>query len=487
MGGIPWSSEGPDDPLELLKFLHGKLRTDDGASRARIDAHLLACYVSPKNPDPRLVLAPEDTFHYHNLPDLSNYLRQALACGDWGSNLVSSFMAVYCFQVKKQKRSYRFTRLVERAALVNLLHGLLLGLYPYNTHHCTFEHRVAAVGAIREVMTSDGMLDFILQHDSLIQFAMVEYLSNVVPDFMPVEEALLVRGQQSRFSINQVCESFRVSAAPLYEGPNLWAALNDLAASNISSLFRQLKACNAKVSRAPAQCRASSGVWNSLSKDEFYTGLLDLPLLSLSGANNIAQIKILCPGFSFEELQAVEFFWSNVFLSNLPAHSYQSQVKVLAKHGSCQTYQRALSHIHVCFVCALKTKSPILGQKFAYNCTQRIMQCASCSRVASTVNMMGRILRVRDTSYHLCQWCLRPTSGGLLQRCKHCAEAPERQDLSCCVVCSKKTFEVIHKVLDLDTLRIAHTPLCFHHARHGVMSQSTVYDTKSLLREFCSG
>jgi len=185
--------------------LHGLLKTDCGAARARIDAHLLACWVSAKSPDPWLVLARSDTFHYHNLPDLSPYLRQALSSGDWSSNVVCSFMAVYCLQLKKQKRVFQSTALGERAALSNILHCLLLGLCPYNTSCMDFRQRVLITGELREVLVSDRQLEFILENDSLIQFAVVEYLANVLPDFLPVEDALLVRGVQSRFSVNQVC------------------------------------------------------------------------------------------------------------------------------------------------------------------------------------------------------------------------------------------------------------------------------------------
>jgi hypothetical protein len=300
---------------------------------------------------------------------------------------------------------------------------------------------------------------------------------------MPVEEALLVKGQQSRFSINQVCESFRVSAAPCFDSDDMWGALNQLASSQLSALCRQLKVSNVKVSKRHCPAKTPAHIWSHLASEDFFQRLLSMPVMSVSGTNVIAQIKVLCPDMAFQELQSVEFVWSNVQISNLPAYSRDMQMDALAKHGSCQMYQHALSNIHACIPCALKSKTSVLGQKFAYNCASNTLQCATCSRQASSIHMLGRVLRVRDVNYSLCLHCLKPCVWGQPCQCRDLQ--PVRVDLSACLVCGKKTFEVVHKVLDVETLRITHTPLCFQHSRHCVVSHSTVYDTKALMRELC--
>jgi len=471
----------------LLGLLHGKLSTDCGAARARIDAHLLACWVNPALPDPLLVLSRSDTYHYHNLPDLSKYLRQALSSGDWGSNIVTSFMAVYCLQLKKQKRCFKETSLVERAGLINLLHGLLLGLYPYNTRHLNFEQRVKVAGALRVALVSGAQLDFILKNESLVQFAVVEYLANVLPDFFPVEDAMLVRGVQSRFSVNQVCENFRVLAMAAVQDTDMWSKLTELASLQLPALHRQLKVSNLKLVRRQAAQRIPAFVWPILTSEGFYDALLDLPVMPVTGSNMIAQIKLLFPDFDFAKLQAVEFLWSNVALSLLPQQTVDAQRKALRSHGSCQIYQRSLTTLHACLPCALRSKNSLLTQKFAYNCASDTLQCATCSRHTTPVHMLGRVLAVRDVSYYLCAGCLKPTVWkGDVSKCQGCEKKPERQDVSVCVACNKKAVEVIHKVIDLDTMRLAVTPLCFQHAKHCVVSRSTVYDTRSLMRELYS-
>lgn len=466
-------------------MLHERLSTDCGAARARIDAHLLACWLDPVRPDPMFVLSNTDTFHYHNLPDLSKYLRHALAVGDWGSNIISAFMAVFCLQLKKQKRTFQSTALVERTALVNLLHGLLLGLYPYNTRHMNFDLRIKIVGELRIVMCSGSQLEFILDHEELIHFAVVEYLANVLPDFMPVEDALLVKGMQSRFSINQVCETFRVAATEVVESSaTMWTDLNKLAKAQLPALHRQLKVSNMKIIRRQNVPRVPNAVWTTLASHGFYDRLLELPLMPMTGTNMIAQIKLLCPDFDFLQLQTLEYFWSNIMLCVLPRQTAEKQQKTLSKYGSCQTYQDALTHVAACLPCALKSRSGLLTQEFAYNCIDDILQCATCSRTVHKINMLGRVLTIRDVSYYLCSGCLRPTVWkGDMNMCSACESPSVRQDLSTCVACSKKTFEVVRKVIDVDTMRILSTPLCFHHAKYCVLAHSTIYDTKSLMKE----
>lgn len=471
-------------PLQRLERLHASLCLDQSAARAAIDAHLLACYISAGAPDPVLVLPRACTYHYHNLPDLTRFLRKGLTTGEWSSDLVRSFMAVYCLQLKKIKRTYKSATLYERSALMNLLHGLLLGLYPYNTRHGTFEERVRIAGSVRALMTGPNALAFIESHESLFQFAMIEYLSNVVPDFCPVEEEILVRHSQYRFNVNQVCENFRAAAFPVVASATMWDDLNGVAASLLHSLYRQLKVSNLKLVRRYMSPRTNLSLVNVLAQDQLFERIMQLPYMPVTTINMIAQIKLLCPDLTFQQLQAVEYFWESVFFSLLPANVVAMQRARLDEQGSCELHQRAVQCVYVCLPCAMRSKGSVLGQKFAYDCIERRLHCAACSRAVVPIQLLGRVMTIRDVGYYLCTGCLRPTVWqGDLARCAACEPRPERSCMTTCVACNRKAVEVIHKVLDLDALRIVYTPLCYNHAKASVLSHSTVYDVKSLMLE----
>lgn len=185
LGGIP-----PKTPAAILAHIHSlheELKTNAHGVRHRIDAHLLSCYVNPSVPPPHLVLAPEYAYHYLNLPDLTHFLRSSLARNVWDDTLISSLMSPFCLHVKVAAKS---STTVMRAAALNLLHGLLLGLYPYAIRHMEFERRCQVAGRVRELMcgTEASKTDFIASHESLLTLAMSEYLVNVLGDFCPVEE-----------------------------------------------------------------------------------------------------------------------------------------------------------------------------------------------------------------------------------------------------------------------------------------------------------
>ena len=446
----------------------------------------MAFYVNKKNPNPLLVLSQEDTYHYHALPDLMRYMRRSIANNDWTLSTVSVFMAPFCLQIKRQinKRTPIQSTVTERAALINLLHGLLLGLYPYNLKHMTFEHRVKIAGEMHKVMTSGGShAKFIIDHEPLILFAMIEYLSNVIPDFCPVEEQILIKSMQCRYSLNQICETFRVNAMDIINRENSiqWADLNNLAASQLPVLLRQLKINNHKFCRRPYICpRIPPVIWSTL------TGCYDtlMGMRHVAGCNMIAQIKITEPDLSFHELQAVEYFWNSVFVCMLPSNIIMQQMDALDRMGSCSVHQASFTVLHVCLLCALRTKTSLISQKFAFNCANSTLQCATCSRQATPVNMLGRVLRVKSSSYYLCTQCLKPTLwelGGSLHACKNCTRQPPPQNTAICAVCDHKAVDAAANVLHLETLKVVRVPLCSMHARACV--SSTIYDIKSLVSD----
>jgi hypothetical protein len=418
------------------------------------------------------------------------YMRQSIANNDWTLTTTSVFMAPFCLQIKRQinKRNPMQTTRCERAALINLLHGLLLGLYPYNLKHMTFDHRIRIAGEIHRVLTSSAskQTQFIVQYEPLLLIAMIEYLANVIPDFYPVEEQLIIRSMQCRYSLNQLCENFRSSAADvILSSSDVWQSLNSIASAQLPILLRQLKMNNHKFSRrGVVSVRIPASVCTTLSDYDFYDKMMSLRHIPVTGCNMIAQIQITRPDMAFADLQAVEYFWNNVFICPLPANIVMKQMQVLDSLGSCAVHQRSFTLLHVCLICALRTKTSMLLQKFAYNCTTSMLQCAACSRKATQINMLGRLLRVKSNSYYLCTRCLRPAlwdGTNDFNQCSHCAKPATPQNMAVCAVCNHKAVDAMRNVLHLETLRMVQVPLCSQHSRSCI--PSAVYDLRSLAND----
>lgn len=456
-GGIPWCGEGEEISLSQL---HRNLSTDNPGVRARIDAHLLGP-----------ILDRDDTFHYHNLPDLTRFFRKAITTGIWNDNMVSCIMQSTFVNQKKNKVYTGPNRLIERAALVNTLHGLLLGLYPYNTKHMTWDHRVKIVKCVREAMLQK---DFVQTNYCLIQLSVSEYLNNVISDFCPVEEELLERTNQLRFSINQQCEQFRVMAACviLDEAP-IWAKLNSIAESCFLPIVRLLKSNQKKMVKS---C-------TSLNKNvQNFQTVMQFPRIILS-SSPMAQLSLLFSYMSFEELQSIESIIGCINISMLPKDVVDKHLKLLEETSACTIYQKSKSHLHVCFPCAMRYKSKLDAQKFAYNCKSDKVQCSTCSAESICVNMIGRVLTVKNVSYYLCTGCLKlcvwKDGLDLCSVCKPCTN----QKMDICIACSKRTYEIFRKVIDIDCLQIMDIPLCFKHSKNFSQCYNMVFDMDTFMKQ----
>lgn len=459
------------------------LKKDDGRFRLQIDSYLIASWVNPIQINPHLVLNLNDTYHYHNLPDLTMYLRVALSKNNWNESLIAGYLSVFCLQIKKHKRTISNSKPHEQAAIVNMMHGTLLGLYPYNVRHLTFEQRVHIAGELRRVLTSDNIQAFLNDNENLIQLCIIEYLVNVICDFCPVEEQIFFKHTQARFSINQIYENFRSNITSMQT--ICFYELNNMASIQLTTVFRQLKSNITKLSRKQHVIRIPAQIMQTLSNHSIFEKIMQLPKICYVENNWIAQIKTFCPYMSFDELQSVEFIWTNVHVTNLPQILVDAQRQHLRKYGSCTILTQRLQHMAVCLPCALKSKNDILKQQFAFNCVTSKLQCATCSQNAYMVNMMGRALCIRNKVYYMCAGCLQFTTwhGQSCFQCDQCTIEAKPEPCVTCIACKRKSLEVIHKVLDVDNLVIIDTPLCYQHAKPSIMSKNTIYDIKMLSEE----
>lgn len=235
------------------------------------------------------MLDARNTFHYHNLPDLTFYVRLALTHQNFNHNTITMYMGIFCIHNKMRYRNNHKLSFVERKAFINLLHGVLLGLYPFNLQRHTFATRCALAARIREFMIHDEF------HENLMQLATIEYLNNVLHDFCPVESAMLVSSPTIRFVINQICDSFRQSVVL----PLDLEAMNHSAADAVNNIHRYLKQLAAYhvPRRQPPAPKLTP---------QIITHALQLPLVPHS--SKLAQIHAVAPTLSITELQVLVVF-----------------------------------------------------------------------------------------------------------------------------------------------------------------------------------
>lgn len=424
-------------------------------NRALIDCHLLSSYYH----NPLFKLQPQNTYHYHNLPDLTHHLRDALTHRSFNWNLVSATMGIFCLQNKLKRCYINALALCERKALTNILHGLLLGLYPYNVQHGQFQHRCAVAAKLRELMISNTY------YEHLVQLAMVEYLSNVLADFCPVEYQLLIKSPSSRATINQLCDAFRQNNNTLD-----FDILEAAARETLFNIQRYLKQMHVKL------YRKTSSRYMKVT-DHIIESALALPHIPFSP--QLSQIFVLCEE-PLAVLQGIEFVWQNCTIMFLPQSIYEQQMRVVNSLSASQTLQSCKCTVWFCLFCALTNKRDILQHKSSYDAFDHHMYCHKCDRRQISVNLLGRVLRVRNTSYSLCSKCLTPTIWG--EACRSCVIESKPVPIVC-LICENKHVVFTRMVLNVRNLRIEPVYLCSKHAKHNIKASTTVYDLDMLIAD----
>jgi hypothetical protein len=134
----------------------------------------------------------------------------------------------------------------------------------------------------------------------------------------------------------------------------------------------------------------------------------------------------------------------------------------------------------VCLACCLR-KVDVLKCLFRYDCVSCELICNECmhAKFVVHVNMLGRVLYVRDRVLILCDRCLRPRYWD--QQCEcHVADAAS---VPRCFMCDNHNVFSSKDVVDVRNIRMVTVSFCYKHTIGCITSESTVYDMKGLERE----
>ncbi len=451
--------------------------------RHLIDSHLIASWVSAGSPPPEYVLRPADSYHYNNLPDIIPTLRGCLIYNQWEADILGVLMSPFCLHINRALKPHHLapsTR-TSRVCAINILHGLLMGLYPYNMRQPCYERRVAIAGWLRCAVCSSpaNQMEFLRRNGGLLSLAMTEYLVNVLSDHCPVEERLLIKLPQCRFIVNHICDAMRseVDKCPLDE-------LNERVAATLTSVQRQLKICNSRPCKRTA-VRTPCRKIDPLDIKE----ALDTQLVPLGSVNMVAQIQILRPDVSFSQIQIMEHVWNSISVHPLPRSMLKVQLDVIESRGACQRLQKALKFVHICMRCAMGSKSTLSQHRCSFDCISGELKCTFCGGGMQSICLLGRVLRIRDTNYILCPSCLSPTAwrysieplGGPdnAARCDRCRpkQCPAQRQ---CAACDSRVITMHRQIVDWENLQMITVPLCHRHARSCIASLEVTYDMAAL-------
>ena len=474
---LPGSGLGGKDSdftiAQRIERLHTRLK-DDHTVRGQLDCYLLALYYSEHSPMEWMVLDYWDTYHYYNLPDMMHVIRSTLMglCPSlWLQKLFNMFLC-----------GKRYRRLVSTSdnasqltsAVVNLIHGLVLGLYPFNERRMDLRKRVWLAGAMHLVLTQGKHAAFINDHPCLVCLSLMEYIVNAVEDFCPVEWALLGITTSAKSQCLASMETFREATVSLAVGSaDFWARLEREAQPLVSSLVKFFR--NASL----YQHRIRSVLAPVYVK---HLALAMGTRVIQNSSSIFGQLRASLPDIQFHEAEGLEEIWTSVYIRRLPAHTTLKQMSSLERLGGmCWYLEQQLYDFPLCLMCALTRRADVLRSLFRHDCIDGGLVCNECltPKHVVRVNLLGRVLYVRDRAIMLCEKCLRPKCWDALCAC----DVVDAEKATGCCVCQNLNVFSSKDVIDTDKMCMHTVKFCFKHSLSCVISDATVYDLKTLERE----
>ena len=463
------------DILSRIDRLHQRLKADYTV-RWELDCYLLALYYDERAPREWMVLDINDTFHYYNLPDLMPTIRSTLmglCCSPWLQRLFNIFL---CGKRYRRLLGTADNSCQLTAAVINTLHGLLLGLYPFNERRMDFGRRVRIAGAVHSVLTAPSSHHaFVASHPSLLCLSLAEYILNAVHDFCPVEWALLGIASGAKSQCLAILESFREASvnADRGTGAAFWSRLEADAQVAIGSMTKFFRETSLYQHRP-------RGVLPSAMVQHLP---LALRTRTIQNASSIfGQLRCALPDIGFKESEALEEIWGSVYTRQLPTHTTARQMEALSRLGRmCHLVERELHHLPMCLACTLTRRADALKALFRYDTVGRMLVCNECMdhRNVVCVNMLGKILYVREKAVVLCEGCLRPRYWDA-----HCpCTAEEPAAASACCVCANTNTVSCKDIVDVQRFEMRVVHFCYKHSLSCVVNSATVYDMRTLEEE----
>lgn len=466
------------DVKSIVDSLHGKLKLDP-TIRREIDRYLFAFGSDFSRPVSWMVLQIEDTFCYENLPDIMRLFRISFQASCPDPNIQKIFNLFLFGKRYKRCSSNTASTAQVMSATINILHGLMLGLYPFNVRHMSFEHRVKIVWTLRNLMCAkqEHRIRFIESHSFLFTLALIEYFVNVIPEFSPVEWNLMNITTLQVSNCNSICDDFRNHIECLILPEISWDKCEAHAKQCVSSVvkyFRQGKYFQQSIWRKQVL----------MDTVKYIPLALQSHVLSHPQPGQIAaMLKHNYTDMSYTEAEAVEEIWNTVFIRNLPYRILEDQMKVLEKYGSvCQLLERRMLTKYMCLRCAL-LKSDILTANVRYDCRNDTVVCDTCKHETIRINVLGRVLYVRNNVYVMCPLCLQLKLWNSECVCQH---RHKNKKVEGCFVCFSKNVVNKKHIVDYWNLDLKEICFCLRHSSSLVLSPSSVFDMTELKRQYSS-
>jgi hypothetical protein len=387
----------------------GTLPTED--AERQLNTYLLAA-VAPTGDPKSLILPLADAPQPGMLPDLGHMIHRVMARDPIQCCL--SVVIEQCIpSLRHTTRSISFTD--SQDVILNMVMGMLLGLYPDNTKKPGFRVRAQLYCQMHCLLTSskETQTEFCKNNEEVIILACMEYIARIVPVYMPVQ-ALMLTSKDSPTAgfyrrIPGLCDELRQSLdEAVDERPAAcWELVRTICSGKVAKVSRLKRVPVLTSQREAAACSNNTGNTSSSvggMQDDVYR-YLEVPRLHAATTD---EFKLLASGLNLKP-SLLQLIQTEVQISPLPRNLLEVQWLALQElAGSSQRKAYLRSRRYLCIHCLLthaaKT-SPMATLRL--DTLQQRLVCATCLKHELVcVNLLGRILSFRKQQYYLCPQCM---------------------------------------------------------------------------------
>lgn len=414
-----------------------------------------------------MLLSIADAPHHTHLPDLGYVIHRVLS----RRPLPGSLSAVVEHSIPCLRHTTAPIPFADsQDVLLNLVLSMLLGLYPGgNIKRPSFGARAGIYARVHALLTAsrEAQTEFCQRHTPVVLLSCMEYVARVLPAYIPAQTAFLVEKDPNTGAyfrrIPALCDELRMGLDDA--APPEWSRVNALCDGVMDKVMRLKK------SNTVAPVRDMHNTLLAPTPPQVLAALWNAPLLT--GAPSADEFRILGMGLDLPKnsLQCVQ---RSVRVSQLPGNLSRLQRERLAE-ACCGTTRSTFlkSRYHICMQCTLSHKNPSPLRLRLDTLTQR-MVCSSCATdQLISVNMVGRILQLRNQFLYLCPGCIsiQEYKGEQIwlphaAQCVHAARQQSKRgprQRKACFTCQEPANQIVVERVDHRTGRMTQFSFCQRH------------------------
>ncbi len=382
------------------------------AAERQLNTYLLAAVAQTVEPS-SLILPLADAPQPGMLPDLGHMIHRVMARDPIQCCL--SVVIEQCIpSLRHTTRSIPYTD--SQDVILNMVMGMLLGLYPDNTKKPGFRVRALLYGQMHCLLTSskEVQTEFCKNHEEVIVLACMEYIARIVPLHMPVQALMLTHKDSPTAGfyrrIPGLCDELRQSlddAVDQGAATSCWPLVHSICSGKVAKVSRlkrvPVMTNNNTNQREGSACNAGT-LSNAGAQEDVYR-YLEVPRLYAATTD---EFKLLAAGLDLQPL-LLQLIQTEVQISPLPRNLLEIQwlaLQELAGSSHRKAYLRSRRYlcVHCLLMHAAKT-SPMATLRL--DTLQQRLVCATCLKHELVcVNLLGRILSFRKQQYYLCPQCM---------------------------------------------------------------------------------